>query len=272
MIWDELHGQPLASKLFQAHAVSRRFSNAYLITGADTELREKVAAVFAAAIVTAHGRERADKENECLRKIRERNHPDVLWTADHDERSVKIEEIKKTIEWASLKPYESEYKAVIMRSAERMTLEAANALLKVLEEPPRNTVFCLLCENRSHLIETIQSRVFEVRLRMLGAEEPQPFLADRGAESWEDYLDHYQGEDRETLNDVLTGLLNGFRRKITTITSAGGPEADYGPWLKSMDVIYETMEAVAANVNIKLCLTRLAMHLRRIEKEGAWTA
>lgn len=64
-------------------------------------------------------------------------------------------EIGKTL---SLKAYEGGYKIMIIWMAEKMRVDAANKLLKILEEPPQKTVFILVCESSSELLQTITSR------------------------------------------------------------------------------------------------------------------
>ncbi len=58
-----------------------------------------------------------------------------------------------------IKPNDLDYKIYIIGHADRMTVQAQNALLKILEEPPQGVVFLLLCENRTALLPTVRSRV-----------------------------------------------------------------------------------------------------------------
>ena len=70
----------------------------------------------------------------------------------------KIEEVRSIIHQVSLKPVESKYKTFVLERAETMRDEASNALLKVLEEPPGETVFFLVTETPESLLPTIRSR------------------------------------------------------------------------------------------------------------------
>ncbi len=171
--------------------------------------------------------------------------------------------------WVSLKPYEAKYKFFILKDAERLTVEAANALLKTLEEPPPHTIFCLLVENRANLLETIQSRSFELRLAGR-AEEPDyarlreslPGIEDQ---TWADFLENYQSAAREEAGRVLGEMLFYFREQIQCeIQRPGSAPHRWPSYLKALDTVYETREAVDANANIKLALTRLAVQLESI--------
>lgn len=90
-------------------------------------------------------------------KILSGNHPDVLWLRPL-KTSIGIEQVLNWQEKVSLKHYEGDYKVSIIEQAETMTLPAANALLKVIEEPPERTIIILSAENSEKIIPTIRSR------------------------------------------------------------------------------------------------------------------
>ena len=83
-------------------------------------------------------------------------HPDLKIIAP--EKSIKIEQIRLLNEFCYLTPHKSKNKLIIIKDAEKMTIEAANALLKILEEPLENRFFILLTENKNKLLLTIVSR------------------------------------------------------------------------------------------------------------------
>ena len=105
-------------------------------------------------------------------KIDQGNHPDVkLIGDDREERSIKIEAIRDVQSWLRLKAFEAPYKVAVILDAERMTVQAQNAFLKTLEEPPANSIVVLTSQSPLQLIPTILSRVQEVRLKPLPKEE-----------------------------------------------------------------------------------------------------
>jgi DNA polymerase III subunit delta' len=71
---------------------------------------------------------------------------------------IRVEDASEVLKAMALKPYEGGYKVMIVWMAEKMNLDAANKLLKILEEPPQKTVFILIAENEEDIVQTIRSR------------------------------------------------------------------------------------------------------------------
>lgn len=86
--------------------------------------------------------------------------PDLLQIDGTD--GIKIEQVRELIYKLSLKPYQAEYKVAIIDQAEQMTTEAANALLKSLEEPKPQTIIFLITANPQRLPKTILSRTQKI--------------------------------------------------------------------------------------------------------------
>jgi DNA polymerase-3 subunit delta' len=98
--------------------------------------------------------------------------PDLL-EIDGSE-GIKIEQIRELIYKLSLKPYQAKYKVAIIDMAENMTTEAANALLKSLEEPKEYTIIILITNNPNRLPKTILSRTQKITFGPLeNSEVPQ---------------------------------------------------------------------------------------------------
>ncbi|BED91880.1 MAG: hypothetical protein CfP315_0422 [Candidatus Improbicoccus pseudotrichonymphae] len=97
------------------------------------------------------------KEHE--KKIKKNIHPDVYFVCKKEKNSVGINEIRFLIRDCFLNSYESGKKIYIIKNSDKMTFQAQNALLKILEEPPENVYFILLCENHRNLLPTIISRL-----------------------------------------------------------------------------------------------------------------
>lgn len=79
----------------------------------------------------------------------------------------------------SLKAYEAEYKVVIIWMAEKLNMEAANKLLKLLEEPPEKTLFILVSENHEDLLTTVRSRTMLVKIPKLTVDEIKNALVSK---------------------------------------------------------------------------------------------
>lgn len=91
------------------------------------------------------------------RKILSGNHPDVLWLKPL-KTTIGIEQVLTWQEKVYLRHYEGNYKVSVIEHADAVTLPAANALLKVIEEPPERTIIILSAENAEGILPTIQSR------------------------------------------------------------------------------------------------------------------
>lgn len=105
---------------------------------------------------------------ECLscRLVAGANHPDVRLIAP-DGLSVKIDQVREVKREMSLKPRrDGGFRVIIIDGAEKMTMEAQNSLLKLLEEPPERAVLILVCMNLAGLLPTVRSRCQLVRVRV----------------------------------------------------------------------------------------------------------
>jgi len=230
------------------------------------DIKEEFAVAFAYALESGEQKLFDAKDSVLLQRIWKHGHPDVRWLGeDLSERSIKVEAVRETIQWASMKPFEGSWKVCIVPRAERLPEVAANAFLKTLEEPPKNTVFCLLVENKNNLLDTIQSRSFEIRLMPM-AFQPVP----RGIGSLEalpvrEVFETYGAMPREEVKQKLDGLMGICREKIHQTVSQGEADAVVvNRWIDAMDLLYDSKAAMDMNVNQKLMATRLAMRLARL--------
>ncbi|MFH1369412.1 MAG: DNA polymerase III subunit delta' [Elusimicrobiota bacterium] len=115
-------------------------------------------------------------------------HPDVQlvnfeWQANLEnkdvekQKSIKINTIREVQKGVSLKPSEGKWKVYIIEPAEKITLDAANCLLKTLEEPPKWTLLILLARNRENLPATVVSRTQIIPFTPLKETEVAQYLA-----------------------------------------------------------------------------------------------
>lgn len=115
----------------------------------------------------------------CLscRLVADGNHPDVRIVSP-DGLSVKIDQIRELKREMSLRPRRDGcFRVTIIEGAEKMTVEAQNSFLKLLEEPPERAVFILVCQNPSGLLPTVRSRCQLVRVRVADGGEGE--IGDR---------------------------------------------------------------------------------------------
>lgn len=104
-------------------------------------------------------------------------HPDVLIVGE--ESSIKVDDIRRLIVWTGFRPNQATIKVCILKNCETMTPQAANALLKTLEEPPLNTAIIMHCNKRSDMLPTILSRVVSVKVEEVSSEQCVSFLEEK---------------------------------------------------------------------------------------------
>lgn len=148
-------------------ATARRgdLHHALILHGPSSDLLESVAGEVARAL-NCFGE--SDPDCACLScsKIRRGIHPDVHQVGlEKPRKMISIEQIRTAISQATLRPYEGRTKVFIVSPAESMSTQAANSLLKTLEEPTRSTVFFLLTRSADRMLPTIRSRAQAIPVR-----------------------------------------------------------------------------------------------------------
>lgn len=140
----------------------KRVPHAIIIEGIsdeESEIRVGIAKIIASYLVCRCSEEKPCFEcTSCLKVIND-NHPDILKIGDDGtSKSFHIDKIRTLRQDAFVVPNESDYKVYMLDYANNMTISAQNALLKILEEPPKGVVFILLCKSSSLLLQTVRSR------------------------------------------------------------------------------------------------------------------
>lgn len=171
MSFKDIKGQDIPISFLKKAIENNSVAHAYLFVGIDGIGKSLAANTFAKTLnCEKEAQDSCDKCASC-RKIDGKNHPDILRiTPDETQRSIKINSIRTLGERISLRPYEARRKVYTIEDAHLMTEEAANALLKTLEEPPVNSIFILTTSNISRLFRTIVSRCQVVKFSPLSPE------------------------------------------------------------------------------------------------------
>lgn len=157
-IFNDILGQDKVLSLLISALANGTTTHAYLFTGTQGVGKTMAAVRFAAAL---NCEAKGCGVCQPCRKTLAGAHPDVEVIAA-DGASLKIEQVRKLGRSIGLKPFEGRRKAYIIRDAHLMTIEAANALLKNLEEPPGYVTFILTAPGADGLLPTVVSRCQEV--------------------------------------------------------------------------------------------------------------
>ena len=166
-ILDLFYGNEKAKNTLVLGWQGGRMPHALLLEGDGGCGKKTFAKVIAAAAVCTGDKKPCGECKHCV-KAHDGIHPDITVYDGATPKNLNVDAVRGIRLAASVKANEAHCKVYILADAQNMTVQAQNALLKVLEEPPKGVMFVLTCDNRSRLLETIVSRVTTIRL------EPPP--------------------------------------------------------------------------------------------------
>ena len=165
MYFDKIRGQRFAKKYLSNSIKSNMISHAYMFEGPSGVGKNTMARELAATLL--------DMENLF-------NSPDYIEITP-DGNSIKIAQIRKLQSDILVKPYKS-YKIYVIDEAQKMTVEAQNALLKTLEEPPKYAIIILITNNKESLLDTIKSRCEIIKFTPIPLLEVADYLTQTGVD------------------------------------------------------------------------------------------
>lgn len=157
-----------------------KVSHSYIFSGAAGSGKKRIANTFAAALQCEAEKEKPCEKCESCKKAIGKNHPDIITVTHEKPGVISIDEIRdQVIHDVAIKPYCSPYKIYIVPDAETMTVQAQNALLKTIEEPPEYAVIMLLTTNVESLLPTILSRCVKLEMKVVDDRLVKQYLMDQ---------------------------------------------------------------------------------------------
>jgi DNA polymerase-3 subunit delta' len=184
MSWDKIIGQDHAVEILRQSIRIERISSAYLFFGPKGVGKSTTAKVMAKSVNCPY--QGCDSCPVCIR-INEKNYPDVK-EISADGSFIKIGQIREINKEVSLSVFEAKYRVYILKEVEKMKAEAANAFLKMLEEPSKNTIFILTTNAIDSLFSTIVSRCQLIRFNLLSLQNEEKVLKEKGMGPEEAYF------------------------------------------------------------------------------------
>lgn len=165
--FDDIYGNEQILKNLKSAILNDKISHAYIIAGNEGSGKRLIANTFAKRLEC----ENNDGYNPCClcmscKVFDSHNHPDIIYIRAEKNKTLGVNDIRdKILKIVDIKQYKYKYKIFIIENADKMTIQAQNALLKTLEEPPHYAVFILIAENIELFLSTIISRcvVFKIR-------------------------------------------------------------------------------------------------------------
>lgn len=149
---------------FKNRCINNTLSHAHLIAGEDGIGKSKLANILAKLI---------------LNKELDREYVDII-NYKINKSSFGVDDVRNIIEEVSKKPFEGEKKVIIIHEGNKLTIQAQNALLKTIEEPPIGVYIIILCESLELILDTIKSRCEIYKLTPLTKDELYEYIRVKG--------------------------------------------------------------------------------------------
>ena len=143
-------------------------SHAYIIQDEFSENAKTIAYAFAMSLHCQKGGVEACYECHACKQILKNNHPDLIYVEAQNQKSISVGDIREKVnDTVEIKPYSSLYKVYIIDKADSMTVQAQNALLKTMEEPPEYAVIILIAQSLDRFLPTIKSRCIKLHISLI---------------------------------------------------------------------------------------------------------
>ena len=171
--------EPIKEHFFNA-VLTGNISHAYILSGEAGMGKKSLANAFALALLCEKGQADPCRQCHACKQVMSGNHPDLIYVTHEKPASIGVDDVRRQInDTIQVKPYSSAHKIYIVDEAEKMTVQAQNALLKTIEEPPAYAVILLLTTNAEAFLPTILSRCVQLKLKPLKDGEVKDYLVSR---------------------------------------------------------------------------------------------
>ena len=159
-----------------------KVSHAYILNEEKGSGKKLLASLFAMSLQCQDREEDGDACGKCqsCKQAMNNNQPDIIKVTHEKPNTISIDDIREQVNHdIVIKPYSSRYKIYIIADADMMTVQAQNAILKTIEEPPEYAVIMLLTENAETLLPTIRSRCVMLKLRNIKDQLVKKYLMEQ---------------------------------------------------------------------------------------------
>lgn len=177
---NEILGHDPIKEHFYNAVITGNISHAYILSGEEGMGKKSLAEAFALALLCENGQGDPCRQCHACKQVLSGNHPDLVYVTHEKPASIGVDDVRRQInDTIQVKPYSSAHKIYIVDDAEKMTVQAQNALLKTIEEPPSYAVILLLTTNAESFLPTILSRCVQLKLKPLKDSVIREYLTDR---------------------------------------------------------------------------------------------
>lgn len=190
------------------------------------------------------------------RKIQSGNHPDII-RINPSGSHIRISQIRSLGETLALKPYEARIRVVVISEAQNMNPEAGNALLKVLEEPPDQTLLILTAIQTSDLLPTIVSRCQHIRFNPVSRQMIEAWLVEKNGIRSEDAMIIARLANGSVSKALALSRTNWINRKNWLINELDAlPSRPIGALLAFAEELSRNKEALPESLDVMLSWLR----------------
>lgn len=179
MYWDNIIGQPNAVNLCRAMLSNGKLPHALLFTGPAGIGKSLTAQILAGGVLCTESHSKPCGHCQSCLQYERQAHPDFTLIRPEG-AAIKIDQIRAVQRFAALAPSVSSGRVCLIEDAELMTVQAANSLLKLLEEPPPGFVFILVAGTLKPMLPTVLSRCRQIRFYPLPVTELEQALVNKG--------------------------------------------------------------------------------------------
>ena len=172
-IFEGIYGQAQVREFLRTSIKNSKVSHAYLFSGPAGSNKTMAAYAFAQAILCEND---GCQDCDCCKRVMRKKHPDVRYFAPEGASGYLIDQVRDIVADTTLAPIQAQKKIYILDRVDLFGVQAANAFLKTLEEPPNGVVFILLGRTRESVLPTIVSRCQVVPFRHIPASEAADIL------------------------------------------------------------------------------------------------
>jgi len=236
MTFEDLIGHKRVISLLLEASKSERLHPVYIFSGPDSIGKRQVALNFAKAL-NCRAKNIPCYQCPSCKKIENMNSPDVFQVGPAGRSSrIGIDAIRLLKKETGTRPYESKYKVYIVDNAERLTQEAGNSLLKILEEPPPNNIFILLTCAPRKILSTISSRACMIRFGVESLDGLNASLIQKFGLSREEafFISRYShgriGRAINMINEDVAKKKNAAIDRVSGCLVSGMPSVEASEW------------------------------------------
>lgn len=257
-----LLGNEETKKYFTGAISAGKLAHAYIFEGTAGSGKKTLArGICMLMACREHGDEPCGLCENCI-AVAHGTCPDIhMLTVEEGKKTIGVDEVRDFFATASLTPSVLDFKAYIIDKADTLTLQAQNALLKIIEEPPSYTYIFLLCENSEKLLPTVRSRAQKIIMQAFEASEIEEYIKKSGIGYDEESL-HFTvrnasgsiGKATELLTEkTLDREAYDIARSVVSAQNSKNEEISYFAFLKIFSDKINSRELL---LKVCSCLTR----------------